>query len=796
MNMKKLVLSLGLFLVTTVAGGLMLMPQMARAQAVTSAIVGTVTDISGALVPGARVTVRNEETSQSEVAKSDVQGFYDVEGLPAGHYDLAAEKQGFQTYRVSGIVLNASQRVSVRAVLQVGSTRTKVTVRAPAVSVNTESGASQAVINQKQIQKLLVNGLNFASLAVLIPGVNLVGIGAGELGTGDLTTHESISINGTDPGMNNFSIDGTYNMNTGDQSNINIFSPLDTISQFIVLKDNYSAKYGTAGSAQVQVITESGTREFHGDAYEYLRNDALDASNFFAAGQKTPLKQNIFGFSLGGPLYIPGHFNTQKKKTFFFVNEQWTDRHDGDTLRGSVFTQAMRNGDFSGSPTLGAGGLALDSTSKDLLAKEHPGVNCIPSPTQLNPACFDPNAVLLMNKFWPLPNNPAGGFLNYINPGVEVYGDRDDDYRVDQYFSDRLRLMSRVSYESTDDDLPAATWGPNPAPTTLNTIDETGFNGVLRFSANISPTMINESTLSYTYDKPRLSITGATPPPGLNVDYPFPNALSIPGRDQIPTVEMSGGWAGLNGTNGTVGGFPEHASDGAGTLADDWSDVIGNHVLQAGGEWIWGIKRQDAFAATNGAYTFSGLHTNDPAADYLLGLDTAFNQSNHVPRHYDHWRQFEPYIQDDWKATRRLTLNLGLRYVYGSPETEASPAFSDFNQALFNPAQAPVVLSSGLLLESASGIPVTASGAPANLLNGIVFPGRDGVPLSIYHSWKKALAPRFGFADDVFGNGKTALRGGYGMGYTFYRYGIEEDVTNPPWVRTVDLLNGTLAKDI
>jgi hypothetical protein len=791
-TMNKIFLSLGWLVIAGLAGWLLALPGTAIGQAVTGAISGNVLDTSGAVVPQAQISITNETTGQTRTAISDSRGFYDVEGLPAGRYSLIIRKPGFQAYRVNRIVLYASQRVSIQATLHIGNTQTEVTVTAHALHVNTETGTAEAVVNHRQIQKLLVNGLNFASLSLLIPGVNLVGVGAGELGTGNLTTHESISINGTDPGMNNFSLDGTYNMNTGDQSNINIFSPLDTISEFRVLKDNYSAKYGTAGSAQIQVITESGTKVFHGSAYNYLRNDALDASNFFAAGQKTPLKQNIFGFSLGGPLYIPGHYNTQRQKTFFFVNEQWRSRHAGDTLRGAMLTQAMRNGDLSESPTLGANGLKLDSTATQILAREHPGMDCVLSATQLNPNCFDPNAVLLMNKFWPLPNNPASGFLNYINPGVEVNDQRDDTYRVDQYFSDRFRLMSRVSYETATDALPAATWGPNPAPTTRQTVDETGFNGLIRFSTNISPTSLNEFTLSYSYDKPRLSIIGATPPPGFDINYPFPSALSIPGRDQVPTIEMGGGWAGLNGTYGTSGGFPEHASDGAGTLADDWSKVKGNHVLQAGGEWIWGIKRQDAFAATQGAYTFSGVHTDDPVSDFLLGLDTSFNQSDHVPRHYDHWRQFEPYVQDDWKATRRLTLNLGLRYVYGSPETETSPAFSDFNPVSFDPAQAPVVLASGLLLTNAAGVPVTSAGTRANLLNGIVFPGENGVPLSIYRSWKRAFAPRFGFAWDVFGDGKSALRGGYGMGYTFYRYGIEEDVTNPPWVQTVHLLNGSL----
>ena len=773
----------------------MLRPAVSDAQTASGAILGTITDASGAVVADANITITNGLTGTSQKVRTNGNGLYDLEGLAAGgnSYDVSITKDGFAAFTSKGVVLHPGERVSLNAVLQVGSTGTQVNVEASAVHVETTSGESAGTISGREVQELQLNGRDFRGLALLVPGVNSTAItgsavgGGNALNGGGLTGESPISVNGMGREMNNFTTDGAYNMNTGAMINLDVTQPVESIAEFRILKDNYSAKYGTAGGAEIMVATKSGTQQFHGNAYDFLRNDALDARNYFST-VRPMLKQNIFGGSIGGPFFIPGHYNHDKSKTFFFANVELRRRNTGVVARGAMIPEAMRNGDFSSSPTLAASGLKLDATSVNLLNQLHPGVQCVEGSTRLNPACFDPNAVGLMNTFWPLPNNTGAGFNNYINTGTETYGAENHTYRVDQYFTDKIRLLARVSYEDVRDDPPYLTWGTNPAPTSQQKIDTTGWNNLLQLSTTITPTTLNQFSWTQTSSKPHLSVANIfldNVKPPLNIQLPFGN---VDASNRVPHISLNGGWAGISDA-----GFPQNASDGEQVLAEDFSKVLGSHTIQAGTMFIWGIKRQSDYATTQGAFTFTGSHAGDPVADYLLGLSSSFTQNNVRLRGYFRYHQSESYLQDDWRINSRLTLNLGARVVYFSSDKMEGNGFSDFNAALFDPAQAPAVSPNGNLVLNAAGQAVTKTGSPANLQNGLVFAGKNGVPTGIFIT-RPHVAPRVGFAWDVFGNGKTALRGGYGVGYGRIPFAVyNNDLGNYPSQLGVTLLNGSLS---
>jgi hypothetical protein len=744
--------------------------------AASGAILGTVSDPSGAVVPDAEVTVTNAATQQTRTTQSNAQGFYDFESLLAAKYQLTIKKAGFQTYVATDVTVDAGARVQLNAGLVVGAEATEIQIQGGAVAVETAASESGGTIESKQIQDLSLNGRNFQMLAMLIPGVNNTN-GAQEMGGGGLTQNNTISVNGVGTEFTNFLQDGTFNMNTGCQCGVNITSPIDTISEFRLVKDNFSAKYPLSGSANIMVETKSGSNQFHGAAYEYLRNDVFDARNFFDGSTKAPLRQNIFGFTIGGPI--------RKNKTFFLVAEDWRRRSVGSTLRGAFPDSAIRAGDFTNSGTLGAGGLKLDQTAISIMNELHPGVNCVVDPTHLNPSCFDPAAVALMNKFWPMPNNPGGGFLNYLNNGAEVFPQRDDTYRIDQYFGERFTLMGRVSYETATDTPPAETWNGLVGPNIGQKIKTTGFNGLLRFTANFTPKTINQVTYAQTYDKPRLNVT--------NGELPSDVSLQLPYKDQnplVPNISISGGWQGLGAYS-----LPVTASDGEGTFSDDFTHVVGSHVIQAGVLYIFGIKRQNFFSNTHGSYNFSGVHTNDPMADYLLGLDSSFYQASGQRQGYYHYRQVEGYIQDDWKVSKRLTLNLGLREVWYSPDTISNQPWTDFDPSTYSAANAPVVQPNGNFVTNSAGVPLNAAGQPVPdyLTNGLAFAGQNGTPEGIYKAKIWNLGPRVGFAYDVFGDGKTSIRGGFGIGYSRVPFSNYASLNNPPFITNVNLINGTLS---
>lgn len=767
-------------------------PNPALGQATTlGAITGTVKDSTGAVVSGASVTVTNQETKVTRKTSSNGSGFYVAEALPDGNYTITAALSGFKSSIVRNVHLDPGQRRGVDITLTVGSIAQQVMVQANAVSVDTESGESGGTISAKEVANLMLNGRNFQTLAQIVPGVSSVE-GANSMVNAGYLGQTALVVNGSGIEQTTYTIDGVYDMTSNALINVNIEPSIDAIAEMRVLKDNYSARYGFAGSGQVLIDTKSGTDVFHGSAYEFIRSNSFGtARNFLNRTPLSSLHYNIFGYTLGGPVIIPGLYNQHRdKKTYFFAGGEWKINHYAASLSRAMFPQALRTGNFMDSPTMPSKGLTLDASSQALLAAKgiNPGRCEYAGPDgridQLNPSCFDPTSVALMNAYWPLPNNPNAPIAqNYINNNPERDSQSDVIYRIDHQINNSNQLMGRVMYEEVNDVRPSRNFN-DPAPEPGAVAYTTGLNAVVRWTSNFTPNLINSVSAAETFSKVDLLPTGKyTMPSGAKIQQAFPTADPL---NRIPDITMSGIWSWLG-----VGAQPNFSHNGSGIISDDVSWVKGNNVFQFGGVYMFNIYRANANAFPMGLFNFSGEHTGDSAADYLLGLDTSYQQTNTQRAGAFHERWGEAYFQDDWKATPRLTLNLGIRYSYFSPTTKSGDDIANFQPSAFDPSDAPEVTPAGSLVVNGQNQPITPSGSIANITtNGMVQAGRNGTPDGFTVAKKNLFAPRIGFAYALTSDNKTSIHGGYGIGYTQVGlFQTESLLSNTPYVSQPTYIN-------
>ena len=315
------------------------------AQLNTGQVSGKVFDTSGAVVPAVEVTATSESTGAAQSSTTDTSGFYSFPSLPRGNYRIRVSKEGFRVSERSGVVVEAASRLALDFTLDVGQVTEAVSVTAQALQVQTGSGDLSNVVTERQLTQIALNGRNYTQLLRLIPGSATTG-SLDAFGLALSTT--SNRVNGIRTNSMYFMVDGADNMDNGGNSNAIITPNVDTISEVRILTSSYSAEFGGRSGAMVNVVTKSGTREFHGSAFEFVRNDVFDARSFFAQS-KPPLRFNNFGWTLGGPIYWPGKFNSDKQKLFFFGGQEWKYNHQGGVQTSIVPTAAERAGDFRNS---------------------------------------------------------------------------------------------------------------------------------------------------------------------------------------------------------------------------------------------------------------------------------------------------------------------------------------------------------------------------------------------------------------------------------------------------------------
>jgi Carboxypeptidase regulatory-like domain len=733
----------------------------------TASITGTVTDPTGAAIAGAHVTISNSEQGVNRTATSNGSGDFLFAALPIGSYDVIVTAEGFKGYQAKGVRLNVAEKARVNVTMQVGAATTEIVVQGSEVAeVQTQSSDLGGTVSGKEISQLELNGRDFKQLITLVPGVSNQ-TGADEGGVG-VTANTQFSVNGGRVEYNNWELDGGDNLDNGSNGTLNVTPSIDAIGEFKVLTSNYGAQYGKNGSGTIEVETKSGTNTFHGDAYEFVRNTAFNSAGWNQAGVAPAYHKNDFGYTLGGPVYIPGVYNKDKTKTFFFWSQEWRrDRVPYTFGPQFVPTVAERGGNFSDICALGPADCPIDPTT----GNAYPG-----DQVPVNPN--DPN----VNGLLALIPDPTPNYSNPLIPGQAAFYEvtseptnwRQELLRLDHNFTGNERLSFHYIHDSwsTINQIPLWT-NQGSFPTIQTNFTGPGVSFVTRLASTFSPTLLNEFVFSYTTDHIGLTDLGNWKrPSGSTYGSIFPGA----DRGVIPGINLQDP-AGVYGNFGEDAGYIPNGpynSNPTYSYRDNVSKLVGKHNLQFGAYFQAVQKNELGGELAAGSYpgyiTFNPgvaqVTTGNPFADLLLGYMSSFGQQNATVKYYNRYKMLEPYFNDDWRLTDRLTLNLGLRVsLFGTYREKEHQAFN-FDPARYVPGQTTVDPGSDIVSFLTKD---NLAPSVTDLPNGIVQCGvTPGIPVGCMTGHLFNPAPRVGFAWDPKGDGKMAVRGGYGI---FFEHG-------------------------
>jgi hypothetical protein len=757
----------------------------APALAQEATVVGTVTDSSGAALPSVTVTLTNIDTGFSRTIKTNGTGEYVLPGMLIGRYNATAAEKGFGTEEKTGLVLNVGDRLRVDFALRVGTAQENVNVEAGAIAVQTDSGEVSDVISGDQITKLEANGRSIYSMVNLTPGAssNQTDFQTPTPVGGDA----NVSFNGQRTGHNIYLMDGGEDLDRGGSGNFSVMPSLESLAEFRVLSSNYSAEYGLSSAATMTTVLKSGTNRFHAAAWWFGRNDALDARNYFnpAPAKVAELRFNTYGFNAGGP--VDFWRKNGDHKTFFFYNMEWRSLIQGQTLNQNVPLPSEYGGNF-GSTVILDPALSVVPASvqfRNCAGGAQPaGAN--PGGAFTNntiPTCMlDPNAQALLNqaKIFPAPTS-GNQFLGGNNSPTTV---REEIARVDHHFNDKFSIFGHWVSEQIAQTFGTTMWSGDNVPTIGNTFGNPSYSAVIHATHSIRPNLLNE--IAFNYNGNRINILpkagfGSTLASPFNLSRIFtgPNADS-----RNPRIHLEN-----TGTDYNPNWTPWVNKADDYQIRDDISWVRGAHQLKMGASWAIYKKIQDVFAVTEGQYQFDGFFTGNgdskvgnDFADFLLGYahdSGGAGYTEDAVHDHGYWNNvsWAAYIQDNWRVNNRLTLNLGLRWD-GDPHTyEANHRSSNFYPNLYNPANAMTFDTSGNICLSAAqagcaGITPGLGSSPNPILagysfylNGIGIDGKGGIPKGLVNNHWANFGPRLGFAYDVTGQGKTVIRGGFGMMY-------------------------------
>jgi hypothetical protein len=766
------------------------------AQETTGRIGGQVVDPAGAIVANAEVTLTNASTREERKAQTDEEGNYTFTQLQPGLYDLSVRGPGFKESMVKNFELNVNDRKQFNITLEPGAVSELVTVTAEASLIQSTPTVGDVVENRRVVE-LPLNNRNFMQLLNLVPGVS--SSGSSEIGIG-LTNVVDFSINGTRRNSINFLVDGVSNTDVGSGITLLSVPTVDSIQEFRVITSVPTAEFGKSGGGVVNLITRGGGREFHGTLYEFLRNDKLNANSFFnnangtfgptdasvlaglaqAGTPRTPrpkLRYNNFGYLISGPVTIPGVYNEEREKTFFLFSQEIRRIIRAPSLASPITVPSLleRQGNFSET-----GNLPIIDPTTGLQFTN----NTIPT------ARINATASSLLSLY-PLPNIPsttAGRAPNrfaVITPTIQ--NTRQETMRIDHNFSSTQRLTGRYTRDLSETrELGGLFFGATiPDVATTSTIVP-GEVMAITLTSSFGPTIVNEAAFTFSGNKITTTLLGRYN--GVDVKVANAEIFSQNNSGLPPVLNITG-----------------QPTIGSGQLFDvkyqNWNPkdnltiIHGNHTFKFGGEVSFELKNENAANATQGTYGFTGVQTRGSItsgiglADFLLGRASAYSEPERDVTENLRFGRTEFYAQDTWKIRSNFQLDYGIRYYRYRQPTDKNNVLATFLPGLYNPAKAPVCANAQCTTFTTSTFDTT---------NGFAYAGQNSpygrrVQVDDKNDW----GPRIGFAWDPRKDGKTVLRGGYGVYYDQALIGIVEQnsFTTPPFNNSV-ALTGTVAAPI
>jgi hypothetical protein len=810
-----------------------------------SDVTGIITDQTGAVVAGANISVTDPATGATHSTISDGTGLYDIAGLNPANYDLKVTANGFKTYEQSGVVVNVSATFRVDVKLAIGTESQTVTVMADALTVQTDSNVISTLISGQQITELATNGRNIVSLAQLGMGVSSNNPDMNLPSTTGAAY--SISFNGLQPGHNIWIIDGGEAYDRGSGGKMALMPSQDALSEFQVLASNYPPDYGIASGGTITMSIKSGTSKLHGSGWEFDRNDAFQAHNWFdnnhgQESKKSELRYNVYGFNVGGPVIIPHVYNRgSKQKTFFFYNEEWrkqivgqgTAQYNGvpvadapttatattwvlpaygtaaqlaEPVGHQIFAPQVSTATPIGAKLLGDG---FTATGGVINAGQPFAGNIVPA------NLFDPNALIFnATKNIPTVANDSTTGKWSPGPGHLPTPIRDDIARIDHNFNDKWSVLGHFIHDESVVSYNTVLWNADNIPTVGSSFSNPSYGAVIKLTGALTPGILLEAAFNYDGNKINLlpvpALGGSIVQPsgwgsGASLSY-FPAANNAGKR--LPDISLS-----TTGVNWGPGNEPWLNG------AEDYNEIFalsvtkGKHAMKFGGGYNRYTKNQVIGNDTEGNYSFndgwnatagtpSGALTGDSYLDFDLGLATNYNQSETDPENNYVNNTISAYAMDNWHANNRLSVQLGLRYDALPHVWERHNQLSNFDPSQYQTALAPIFNTSSAAFCTATGSGCSGVspglqtvGGATYYLNGVMLAGVNGTPRGMVKNWWKTYEPRVGFSYDVTGTGRTVVRGGFGtfferiQGNDIYDIAGNAPFVNTPSANDVELSN-------